>query len=125
MPKKKSPEPSDLKHNPFAALAPTASMPPAKKTGDAHVEVAPPSEAPSPRGKLVVRREKKGRKGKTVTRVQGLAPDALEDLRVRMKKKLGCGATVEDGDLVLLGNLVDRAAAFLRAEGYPEVVEGN
>lgn len=75
--------------------------------------------------KLVVRREKKGRGGKTVTRVQGLPGEAIEALLPRMKKGLGCGAVREQDDLVLLGSLVPRAAAWLRQAGARSVIEAN
>lgn len=110
--------------SPFAALA---------GLRDALPPMTPAPAAPSPpaarkpafAGKLVVQREKKGRGGKTVTRVRGLAPSSLDALATQMKKALGCGATIEDGDLVLLGSLVERAAAWLRAQGAERVIEGN
>ena len=62
----------------------------------------PPASAPvAPAhplaGKIVVRHERKGRGGKTVTVVQGvaLADEALETWARDLKKALGCGATVE------------------------------
>ncbi|MCA9610150.1 MAG: translation initiation factor [Myxococcales bacterium] len=111
---------SGLGHSPFAALAGLAAPP-------APVEEAPADEAPAPGAgprfphKVVVRREKKGRGGKTVTRIQGIPEAEREALAARLKKALGCGAAVEGEDLVLLGSLVDRAADWLEAEGAKRV----
>jgi uncharacterized repeat protein (TIGR03833 family) len=70
----------------------------------------------------VVQREKKGRAGKTVTRVSGLPPEGVEEVARRMKSALGCGATLEGDDLVLLGSLVDQASRWLEREGARKVV---
>lgn len=122
MGKKKPPAPKDeVRNNPFAALAPaSASLPKQEKKPE------PVPSASNPfAGKLVLRREKKGRGGKTVTRLSGVAPDALDELAKQMKKGLGCGALVEGDDIVLLGSLVDRAAEWLEKQGAPKVVRGN
>lgn len=111
-----------LKQNPFAALAgqlPAAS--PASTDEAADKAEAVESE---PRGsslrfdaKVVVRREKKGRGGKTITRIQGLPAAHREALASEMKRALGCGAALEGEDVILLGSLVDRAADWLEAAG--------
>lgn len=123
MGKKKPPAPKDeVRNNPFAVLAPASvSLPQQEKKPE---PVAPSASNPFA-GKLVLRREKKGRGGKTVTRLSGVAPDALDDMAKRMKKGLGCGALVEGDDIVLLGSLVDRAADWLEKQGAPKVVRGN
>lgn len=126
MGKKKSPPDAqdEVRNNPFAALAPKGADESKKSTPK---KSAPKKSAPSNpfAGKLVLRREKKGRGGKTVTRVSGVAHDALEDVAKQMKKGLGCGALVEDEDIVLLGSLVDRAADWLEKEGATKIVRGN
>lgn len=76
-------------------------------------------------GKVVVRRERKGRGGKTVTVVSGLAADALEKTAKRMRKSLGCGSSVEGETIVLQGDQTDRAAAWLEGEGIKRVVRGS
>lgn len=121
---KKRSEPAALQHNPFAALRPEGST-------DAASEPEP-NEPPAPEpekgwgaGKIVLRREKKGRGGKTVTRIEGLPSARLPALAAEMKRGLGCGAKVEGDALILLGSLVDRAAAWLRDQGAPRIVEGN
>ncbi|MEM9068805.1 MAG: translation initiation factor [Myxococcota bacterium] len=120
MAKRDKPPPSALTHNPFAALAP-------KEAPAAPKEPATPETKDGPvfAGKVVVRREKKGRGGKTVTRISGIAPDHRARFQKEMKKALGCGATLEGEDLVLLGSLVDRAADYLEGQGARRVVRAN
>lgn len=124
MAKKRPPDPSPpVAHNPFAALSALRDELPA---GDDPAPARPPeAAAPPPLGKLVVRREKKGRGGKTVTRVSGLPPARLAELARDVKRALGCGATTEGDDLVLLGSVVDRAAAHLVELGAREIVKGS
>ena len=76
------------------------------------------------KGKIALHREKKGRAGKTATRISGLnlTPDALAAVARDMKRQLGCAAVVEQGDVVLLGDLSERAADWLRAHGAKRVV---
>lgn len=80
-----------------------------------------------PAGRVVVRREKKGRAGKTVTRVSGLnlRGVALDELARDMKRALGCGATVEELDVLLQGAQTERAASWLREHGRTDVRIGN
>ena len=108
---------------------------------DRGVSVAAPSSAPAPptttpvpggldlsrAGKLIVRRERKGHGGKTVTVVDGLAgsPAALDALARAMRKALGCGSWVEDGRVVLQGDRPDAAAAWLTRNGARQVARSN
>ena len=101
-------------NNPFGALADLR-----KDLPVAEVPIAPDESAPTTRRteglrgsfKLTERSEKKGRGGKTVTRIKNLPSDLIPELRRRMTSDLGCGATVDDGELLLLGDLVVRVAA--------------
>ena len=111
-----------LTHNPFAALAGTPAA-----AVDEHPRPPASTESPSEQAarfapKVVVRRERKGRGGKTVTRIAGIAAEHREELAGRMKSALGCGAVVEGEDVVLLGALVDRAADWLEGQGAKRVV---
>lgn len=111
-----------FQNNPFASLANLAGVEP----GPPAAPVVPPEEeASAPRfsPKVVVRREKKGRGGKTATRITGVAePEAFA---TEMKRALGCGATVEGTDIVLLGDVADRAARWLEQAGAKKVVRGS
>jgi translation initiation factor 1 len=87
------------------------------------VEVEPPAPAG---GKVVVRRETKGRRGKTVTTVQGLSisSDARGELVRLFKTRLGTGATADGGQIVVQGDHVERVAALLEESGVTRVVRG-
>jgi translation initiation factor 1 len=80
------------------------------------------SAAPVPAGDGVVRvsRESKGRGGKTVTLVKGLALDAtaLAALAKRLKTACGSGGAVKDGVVELQGDHCDKVIAALQAEGH-------
>ena len=77
--------------------------------------------------KLVVRHERKKRGGKTVTRVSGLEVGEAEcgDLARELKRALGCGASLEGGDILVQGSLVERVAEWLEQRGGGRVVRGN
>jgi translation initiation factor 1 len=116
-----------LSHNPFGNLAALdGQLPQNQGASTLDSEPAPPPAPPErfPK-KLVVRMEKKGRRGKTVTRIAGLPQRDLNALAVEMKKALGCGAMVEESEVVLQGSLVERAAAWLSKQGAKQVVKGN
>ena len=76
-------------------------------------------------GKVVVRREKAGRGGKTVTLVTGLPSESLDALARALKTALGCGAVVEEADIVLQGDQTGRTMTWLSARGARNVVRGN
>jgi translation initiation factor 1 len=118
--------PGGLTHNPFRSLRTAGeSSPVPEPTPPDQAEVAR-GDAPQA-GKILVRREKKGRGGKTVTRVAGLGLDEKElaDLARDIKRALGCGASAEGGDLLLQGAQTERAADWLRAELGRSVTLGN
>ena len=72
---------------------------------------SPRSAAPVPAGDGIarVRREKKGRKGKTVTTISGLllAEDDLRELAKELKRKCGSGGAVKDGVIEIQGDHCD------------------
>jgi translation initiation factor 1 len=98
-------------------------------------DALPPGEAktlealsPTPlKGRVVVRRERKGRGGKTVTVVEGLSleGEVLEAFARELKRALGCGAVVEGVVIVLQGAHEERARAYLEERGAKRVVLGT
>ena len=124
-------KPKDAVAKPEAPVAkPRAAA--AKSKAEAKPKAAPaqPKAAPAKANarfpnKLVVRMEKKGRRGKTVTRVSGVPTKDLAALCKEMKKALGCGATIEDADLILLGDLVQRAVAWFEKSGATRISRGT
>lgn len=75
-----------------------------------------------PPGDGVVRisRETKGRGGKAVTVIRGLALDAasLDKLAKQLKAACGSGGTVKEGVVEVQGEHGDRVAALLQAQGH-------
>jgi translation initiation factor 1 len=77
--------------------------------------------APPPADGVVrVSRETKGRGGKAVTLVRGLALDAaaLEQLGKQLKAACGSGGTVKDGVVEVQGDHCDKVLALLLAQGH-------
>lgn len=78
-------------------------------------------------GRVRVRRETSGRKGKAATTVEGVPIDdaALRELAGRLKKRCGVGGSVKDGVIELQGDHRDAVVALLRADGYDVVLAGG
>lgn len=70
-------------------------------------------------GMVRVSRETKGRAGKGVTVVKGLALDApaLAALGKQLRTACGSGGTVKDGVIEVQGDHVERVMALLKAQG--------
>jgi translation initiation factor 1 len=83
--------------------------------------------APPAGGRVKVRRETGGRRGKTVTTVSGvpLDDDGLRALAGRLKKRCGVGGSAKQGVIELQGDHRDTVVAVLRAEGYDVVLAGG
>lgn len=83
------------------------------------------AQRPAPAGDGVVRvsRQSKGRGGKTVTLVRGVALDAaaLEALGKKLRAACGSGGTVKDGVIEVQGDHAERVVALLQAEGLGNV----
>jgi translation initiation factor 1 len=76
--------------------------------------------APAGDGIVRVSRESKGRGGKTVTLVRGLAHGdaALAALGKRLRSACGSGGTVKDGVLEVQGDHAERVIELLKSEGF-------
>jgi translation initiation factor 1 len=85
------------------------------------------SPAPDPGGRVKVRRETAGRRGKTATTVSGvpLDDDGLRELAGRLKKRCGVGGSSKDGVIELQGDHRDVVVEVLRAEGFDVVLAGG
>jgi len=123
-----------LKHSPFGALS-GLNAPPvvvsASSSAPAKVEPKPTSKPAAPAkvpARLVLRREKKGRGGKTVVVVAGLRAQAhlpeseIAALAQHLKQQLGCGGAVErvsgDTEIVVQGDQPARVAELLTERGF-------
>jgi translation initiation factor 1 len=83
--------------------------------------------APKAGGRVKVRRETAGRRGKAVTTVSGVPLDdaALKDLAGRLKKRCGVGGSAKNGVIELQGDHRDVVVEMLRADGYDVVLAGG
>jgi translation initiation factor 1 len=104
--------------NDAAEPPPTAAPPAPPKSGAIDLSSC---------GKLVVRRERKGRGGKTATLIAGLGlrEKQMEHLTKELKRSLGCGATLDGDTIVVGGDMTTRVAEWLRKHGAKRVVLGN
>lgn len=80
----------------------------------------PEVNLPSNAQKLTVRKEKKGRGGKTVTVVEGYKgnPQTLEALCKKVKQQCGVGGSVDRKTFIIQGDKADHVVKILIKEGY-------
>ena len=71
-------------------------------------------------GIVRVRREVKGRRGKTVTAISGvpLPEDELRSLAGELKRRCGTGGSAKDGVIEIQGDHRDALVEALRERGY-------
>ena len=111
--------PGKLTHSPFANLGGQPSEPSPNVAEGLGVRAQPQA-----RGRLVLRRETKHRGGRAVVIISGFdeLPSfdarAISDLASECKQKLGCGGTVDGGEIVLQGDRPAEVAELLRAKGF-------
>lgn len=97
--------------------------PPEPEGGSAAVAGAPPKKP----GRVVIRRERAQRGGKTVLVLDGFGDqhtaEDIERIGKRLKNACGCGGTVRGRALEVQGDQPARVRAFLEKEGFQVVGE--
>ena len=85
-------------------------------------EPAPPGD-----GIVRVRRETKGRGGKTVTTVSGvpLGAEAVRNLASDLKRRCGTGGTVKDGVIEIQGDHRETVVSELSRRGFTAKLAGG
>ena len=71
--------------------------------------------------KINISKQKKGKKGKTITLIKGLSirnEGEVKELLKKMKVFCGTGWTVIGEDIQLQGDMVFKSIEFLRSEGF-------
>ncbi|HMU91106.1 MAG TPA: stress response translation initiation inhibitor YciH [Pseudomonadales bacterium] len=83
--------------------------------------------APSSDGVVRVRRERKGRGGKTVTVVQGVPLDetGLKALAQQLKQRCGSGGTLKDGVIEIQGDHLELLLGLLGEAGFKVKAAGG
>lgn len=76
---------------------------------------------------LYVSYDKKQRKGKVVTLVEGFegTEEDLNALGKMLKSKCGAGGSVKDGEVLVQGNFVQKIIEILSKEGYKVKKKGG
>ena len=73
------------------------------------------------RSKINISKQKKGKKGKTITLIRGLEIEdelSLKELLKKIKVFCGTGGTLIDRNIQLQGDMVSKSVEFLRKEGF-------
>ena len=75
---------------------------------------------PNNKQQLIVSIDKKQRKGKTVTLIEGFIgkTEDLEALAKLLKTKCGVGGSAKDGEIVIQGDFKQKVKEILQKEGY-------
>ena len=71
--------------------------------------------------KIKIHKEKKGKKGKTVTVISGFGSEKtsqISNLLKKLKVYCGTGGSLNDQGIQLQGDMQDKVKFFLRKEGY-------
>jgi translation initiation factor 1 len=104
--------------NPFAALS-TDGLPAGPETAPSKPDAV---ARPSKFGRVVLRREKAHRGGKTVIVIHDFAPNIsyayIESLAGRLKSACACGGTVHERIVEIQGDQPAKIRAFLEKEGF-------
>ena len=73
------------------------------------------------RSKINISKQKKGKKGKTITLIKGLGTEdeiLLKELLKKIKVFCGTGGSLIDNDIQLQGDMVSKSIEFLSKEGF-------
>lgn len=94
-------------------------------SGNIPVDNTPDPEPAAPSGEvqrspLHVLIDRKGRKGKTATIIEGFtgSDDALDELARTLKQRLGTGGSARDGEILIQGDRKEAVIAVLHSLGY-------
>ncbi len=108
-------------NHPFAMLD-GAALPPGPPSPAAETVSRDAAPKPSKFGRVVLRREKAHRGGKTVIVIHDFASNIsysyIETLAGRLKAACGCGGTAKERTIEIQGDQPGRIRAFLEQEGF-------
>ncbi|MHB0869633.1 MAG: translation initiation factor Sui1 [Chloroflexota bacterium] len=104
-----------------------ACQKPARSCGCRQKKAIPQQGAPKSDGVVRVSRDRRNRRGKTVTVVTGVHghPAALEELATQLKRLCGCGGTAKDGVIEIQGDHRDLILSKLIEMGFKAKLAGG
>ena len=76
-------------------------------------------------GKVRVRRETSGRRGKTVTTISGVPSAQAAEVATELKRLCGSGGALKDGVIEIQGDHCDRVLEALAERGYTVLRAGG
>jgi len=81
----------------------------------------------SSQSKIRIRRDKKGRRGKTVTIISGLplGEKALLEMAAEFKRKCGTGGSVKNREILIQGDRAKVLLQILEKKGYKAKISGG
>ena len=91
-------------------------------------KMEPQQKSSGPPGKIIkIRREVKGRRGKTVTTLHGfnLPENQLQQVAGELKRYCGSGGSVKDGIIIIQGDQRQKVETYLTEEGYTVKRDGG
>ncbi len=91
-------------------------------------KMEPQQKSSGPPGKIIkIRREVKGRRGKTVTTLHGfnLPENQLQQVAGELKRYCGSGGSVKDGIIIIQGDQRQKVEIYLTEEGYTVKRDGG
>ena len=106
-------------------ICPACGRPKAKcacKRGKSRTQNQQPAD-----GTIRIRREVKGRKGKTVTTIAGFSekPGAIKKIAADLKNRCGTGGSIKDNTIILQGDHREVVIKELRRRGFTVKLAGG
>ena len=82
---------------------------------------------PNHRQRLKVMLDRKARKGKVVTIIEGFvgSEEDLSDLTKKLKQRCGVGGSAKDGEILIQGDFKNKIFDLLKSEGYQVKLVGG